>query len=474
MQDDVKVNEYLNQIDLNEELKKKESIEKADVVIFFLTKKFIESDQFKEDWSKRENKVFLMVSLENIQSTSFDLNKFNFKEITINSISSAADSIERNKLFISRLINFKKLTNLNNVRSIDTNDFIKNKIKIRTSIVIKKTEFLGNEKVVVQYFRAPFNPVYIKILAIDSNKVKTVARIVKDEQEFCWLSYLNQLFIYQKSGSNLEGIANFSLFTLDGILVRSVYSLSTNQYKVNSISCNKDNFEVYLNVFDRDCSIHSILILNQDFNLIKKIRGDITNPDFPLNYSSEIEIFNLRYNIFHFDSNIAFLQETGSFEKHYRFYGVKIFDKKSYSIVGVIETYFRLVNVFENKMLFMSYTDFYERTYLIQNIPNLYLSSQVKHSAISCKLNAFKESHLLLNPYSLPCGYLACLDCINNHFNIFKWSFKCEKCNQEHKFSKESEPLYYSNLNNFLNQDLLITMMNANNLLISQIGKLLI
>ena len=100
--DEIKVNEYLKQIDENEELKKKESIQKWDLVIFFLTNNFIANDQFKEDCRKRGNKVFLIVSLENIQSSFFDLNEFILDE----SISSA-ESIKRNKILLSRLLNLK-------------------------------------------------------------------------------------------------------------------------------------------------------------------------------------------------------------------------------------------------------------------------------------------------------------------------------------------------------------------------------
>ena len=46
-------------------------------MIFFLTNKFIESDQFKEDWRISQKKVFLIVLLENTPPLSFifDLNQ---------------------------------------------------------------------------------------------------------------------------------------------------------------------------------------------------------------------------------------------------------------------------------------------------------------------------------------------------------------------------------------------------------------
>ena len=428
-QDEEKVNEVLKQLDENEELKKKESIKTSDIVIFFFTKKFIQTDQFKKDWGKRENKVFLIVLLENMQPSSFNLNEFMVYDST-NSIVSAV-TIKRTKIFLSRLINLKKF-NLNNVQSIDDNDLIAKKIKRKQFFLIKKIEFLENDKVIVQGFLATNVIVGREIDVIDMKMAKTISKIKEWEQEFCWINHLNQILIYQKSESSLCEEAMISLFTKEGILIKSVYSLNINQYKVNSISYNKENFEVYLSVFDKVSSNLSILVLNKDFNLINTIKGDITNPDFPLNYVSEIEIFNIRYNIFHYNSSIAFLQEKCSDEICFSMNGVKIFDKTSYSIVGVIKTNNRLVTIFNDKMLFIKYYDFNFKTYLVQNIPDLSLS--LREGGVEfCKLNQYGKPHLLTNPYLLPCGNVACLDCIHRHYNIFKRSFQCIKCNQEHK-----------------------------------------
>ena len=207
------------------------------------------------------------------------------------------------------------------------------------------------------------------------------------------------------------------------------------------------------------------------------MRGDITNPDFPLNYASEMEIFNIQYTIFHYDPNIAFLQEkiSGSIFKDKSIKSVKIFDKINYSVVGVIKTDHRLVNVFDNKMLLVTNSNFYdERTYVVLNIPKLYLDSRVGSDAF-CKLNPLKESNLLLSPsYSLPCGNLACLDCITHHFNLFKRSFKCEKCNREHKCLKEREQTYFPKFTDFFNQDFINNIIMENKIFISEIGKFLI
>jgi hypothetical protein len=56
-------------------------------------------------------------------------------------------------------------------------------------------------------------------------------------------------------------------------------------------------------------------LLNQYWfliNFIKTIDHILTNPDYPLNFTSEIEILNVLLKIFHLNSTIAFLQEKNS------------------------------------------------------------------------------------------------------------------------------------------------------------------
>jgi hypothetical protein len=45
-----KVHEYLKKVDEHKEIEKTETILRSDLIIFFLTKEFIESDDFKVDW----------------------------------------------------------------------------------------------------------------------------------------------------------------------------------------------------------------------------------------------------------------------------------------------------------------------------------------------------------------------------------------------------------------------------------------
>ena len=87
-----------------------------------------------------------------------------------------------------------------------------------------------------------------------------------------------------------------------------------------------------------------------------------------------------------------------------------------------------------------------------------------------CKLNPFKKPRLLSNPYLLPCGYPACLECIYKQYNLFKKTLRCEICNQEHRLPKDLEPFKTSLISNFLNENLIYTLINQNKTFVLDIG----
>jgi hypothetical protein len=71
--------------------------------------------------------------------------------------------------------------------------------------------------------------------------------------------------------------------------------------------------------------------------------------------------------------------------------------------------------VFGNKMLYKS-----RNCYLTQKVPVSKKSENCFEYNAFCKLNPFKNPHLLSNPHVLPCGNSACLECIYQQYNLFK------------------------------------------------------
>ena len=128
----------------------------------------------------------------------------------------------------------KKFNPDHNIRLIDANDLVTENIKRKQSFLIKKMEFLEDQKVILKSYLANMYVVGNQICVFDLKRAKTIAKIEEWEQEFCWIKHLNQILIYQKPESNPEVVeASCSLYTIQGTFVKSVYAIKPNQFKVN-------------------------------------------------------------------------------------------------------------------------------------------------------------------------------------------------------------------------------------------------
>jgi hypothetical protein len=96
-----KARDFFKKINENKDIQQTAIIQRSDLIIFFFTNKYIETD-FKIDWKKKENKIFFIVLLEDIeQIPSLDLSDaviFNLYDST------DLNEIKRFQIFLSRLI----------------------------------------------------------------------------------------------------------------------------------------------------------------------------------------------------------------------------------------------------------------------------------------------------------------------------------------------------------------------------------
>jgi hypothetical protein len=436
----------------------------SDIIMFFLTKKFLKSEKFKEEWSKRKNKIIIVVLLE-----EFDLNSTfgqffnqffvsNFYETL--SLVSREESIQRNKAFLKKLINIKTI-NSNKAHDVILNKFSTNIYGNNIErVIVREIGIINDDEVILKISNRQNIE---KIMIINWKMVKTIGVIGNSniqKQEFCFVKHLNQIFCYQKEKTKLIKEAKCSLFSKTGNLIRtlSIHLIDNNIYDVISLFYNNKTLQFYLNIFIKYCMKRSIVTLDKEFNIINKINEDLFNPQFSLNFSSEIQFFDINYQIFHYNSNIAFLQLKNN-------NNVYTFDKLSYSIIDSFQTKSRLIMVFGNKMLFKS-----RNCYLIQEVPVSKKSENFFEYNAFCKLNPFKKPHLLSNPHVLPCGNSACLECIYQQYNLFKKSLTCLLCNQEHVLSKQLEPTNQSTINGFYDLKFINMIIDENKVFISNLG----
>ena len=191
-----------------------------------------------------------------------DLNESNVSDWT--SLVNNVQEIKRMKKNFLRLFNFSS-----NGAILNDNIIFKKYESIRKNR-IENLEFSGDDQVIVKY---SFHDTELIMIFdwINGNTIGTIPNRNIKKQEFCWIEHLNEIFCHQSN--QIEEVC--SLFSTTGNLVRCVIVILNNIHQVNSISNNKNNFEVYLNVFDKTCSKNSILILDKDFLFIRTIANEL-------------------------------------------------------------------------------------------------------------------------------------------------------------------------------------------------------
>ena len=382
-----KTNEILTEFLKKNEFVKINSIELSHFIVFFLTNKFIRTKEFKEDISKKENKVILFVILEEIfipSTMELNLNDyFIIHFFDSMSISEKKEVIERiNKIFINRLINLMILD------PIRKDTFEINSIKIELKVIgspIKKIDLIDENYAILTTDFKNKEIMIINLLEKEIiGKIGDVKDLSTESQCYGWVDHVNMIFCYKKQRDHSRE-SKCCLFDKQGNYVKTVYSLDNRIYDVQSFVYCKETFECCLNVITFKTS--KILILNETFNFVKLIDHHLLTPQFSLSYASNIKLFDIEYFVFNYNANIALLQEKG------RCKDVYVVDKSNYTIVDVINLGKRSV-IGLGEESFLSKGNYkYNNRYLIHKIrfPKYNLPECIP----ACKLNPLKISHLL-------------------------------------------------------------------------------
>jgi hypothetical protein len=131
-------------------------------------------------------------------------------------------------------------------------------------------------------------------------------------------------------------------------------------------------------------------------------------------------------------NDIVFIQATK----------ILFFDMNTFSVVGYIQNPSRILPSINENITFINLYGLRFEDSVLYNY-KIKISSILTDSNFEnfiCKMNPFKH-HLFSNPYYLPCGNSACLDCIYKSFNLYRRSIKCKflTCKKEHYLSHQLE-----------------------------------
>ena len=127
----------------------------SNVILFFLTNEFIQSDKFREEWNAREKKIIIIILLESINSSSnLDLNNFFVSEFNnLMSLVRREEAINRNRIFLSRLQSIPR----NNIRMVYDDSLTSKLFECQLKCEklgndTEKIQIIGENEIILQNF----------------------------------------------------------------------------------------------------------------------------------------------------------------------------------------------------------------------------------------------------------------------------------------------------------------------------------
>ena len=435
---------YHRRIKIEEKNQILNEIDKSNIIIQFKTSACEQFEILKQeaDYAKNKNKNVLKVFINCAKRQ----NNFMATEISepINSITNE-EAIKHFKVFLFKFLHSKKENYSPDMRLISVNHL---------QLEMYSFKIISNDEILVKYDKSN----YLKLFNIATGDIVNKILVYDDHIKFYWIDHLKKILIvsedtfypwqielYDKWGNNLQTVNFKSTITM--ILYDPI---NQNTYMFSdSINC------VY--IYDKKLRYKKKKSLKNEENFSNRALDN----DYVYMWASELSnkcyfnIFDLNLNYINFwqtssvvrrvlvdPSKTEFIFVATRFE-------IEIVNKKSLSTIWVIQTPLRLEMVFNEKFLFtdLNQNAFVYKMHLFQNDKFFKIDSK-----FMCKVNRMR-THLYRNPYLLPCGNSACLECIYENYNIYQKRFKCafESCKNEHILIQKLNPDL--KLAEFLNQN---------------------
>ena len=436
--DEIRVKQVLNEVYHLEISLENIHFQHSHIYLFFVTNDYLETNEFKMDLerAKIEEKLYLIIFIEMKYLEDFD----EFMTSSIYPLKRIDDCEENRRELIKSEIFLRRISNF------DHSEFNNNLINTSLLKVIQHQSYGSVNELSRIDVLSISNEVIINIEKIRIFNFMT--GILKDVshstflRQFCWIDHLNLILVV----SSVEHKdPNSCLIDKDGKLIREFFIQMVSFY-LKSITYEAKSRKTYFYGFDQSSEKNSILVLNENF-LHERTVENYTIKDISLNLSNLIEYNNLEYSIFDYPENadLVFLQTSKWQYKKNRFSDIYLFNKKTCSVVDVIQTNLRLVLVMKNKLLltickdsckYFSTNNYYICKFFMKQIP----TTHVIDSGFICKLNPYKP-HLINDPCILPCGNSACFKCICSNYNLYTRNIACnfESCQLEHKLNQKLE-----------------------------------
>jgi hypothetical protein len=386
------------------------------------------------EYLNKNNRLFLLILMDKkiISENIKELNSFNVIVLDDSlNLAERTENIKRLKLFIEQSLNmFEKKhkpieLKFNLIKTIDSE---------RSRLIQKEKVNLMENEIIIR-----ISDKILKYFNIQTKKLILEIRVDSIISGFCLIKHLQQLLVITRS--NTTFIASF--YSKTGEFLREI-DIGFEQFlKLDSIYYSELCQTTFLKFENKIFKLNENFFVEYSISIKGKL--ELFNEYFYSWFRNEICIYDQKLHHFasyYTDSKIECLL-FDSIQTNYAFIKLEnnfvlVFYIKNFSIIGIIKHEFQPVLILNKSIVFCDDNNFYE-SYLFYKI-NIENTIKKIDERMLCEINPV-FLHLYDNPYLLPCGNTACLNCISKQYDITLKKFKCgfESCEEFHQLPQKLE-----------------------------------
>jgi hypothetical protein len=490
-ENDFKIRNRMRIFDQNELV---DTVEKSRIIIFVLTNSYLKSSEFEKlfEASRNQKKVLIFLLAENIDTKlasekfSINMNQLNVikfdKHLDHEDFSNNRESSHRLFYLIYSIIGRQDLVRFNKnsiqlesfksheMRNND-DEFVENRFRLPIHCLeIKKNLKEKSREIGCIFYFKPRNEVLItigeRLLIYDPNTFKFLRQIslraiseseVKDifyhevKNKLCLLGdstiyYLNT----EAADYNIETADDFDNLNSEYFNNSCLTLFAFNNNKIylynlvmnDIIETSETRMTNIVKVREPNVSVKSIKFVN-NFLFVLKL-------DCVLVYNLKLEYLTSFGNSIIFKAQCFFIDDkTPNYlyilDAHDKY--LKVFNL-SFKYIGRIKIESALDwtrpcngNIVNGNLVLFDMSSMFIQEIVYSSLNGDQNSLKYDSNGFYvCKLNRFNH-HMCRNPYQLPCGNIACLECIYDNYNLFLNKFQCDfdDCRIEHELNNKLE-----------------------------------
>jgi hypothetical protein len=449
-------------------------IEMSTVIVFVITNNYLKTERlrYELEFAKKQLKPVIFIIIEKIESILLNNNKceLNFKQLNFFDLCNSDNKCNLEKLFIS-LVRSLINQDLDDVKNITDKRVKSDFLWISNSFF---DDYENNR--IIQFFQDSTDDMdHLHLSVFNRDTFKLIKEIeildIRSQIEgLCYNKYLNryclllcnELYIMDSDFQSLTYKNSFKFKICDKFI--GYEEISQNIY-LASFDAKYDAYDAYdANFIDE--MVFTIHVYDKNLVFIRDIKPEGSNPlsgdivtkldYFSIKLINNLLYVNSEHVIFVYDSEVKLIKKI---EMPFEFCIHKLFSDpkiRNYAFCISTSNELRIFNTFNykfyglkyviNKMGFQYEMFCVINKYLITGRDIFHVEVHdigliIGESFDCCNVNRYickiasNRQHLLMDPYLLPCGNLACLECIYGNFDIYRNYFFCFACNVEHNIS---------------------------------------